>query len=241
MSASNPQTWRLFLAGSVLALCLAPALAQQASREQEQLRRVRQQLQELQQQQTAAQDAARRAEADKAAAQTAAKREVDGVQADLRRLRAGQSAQAKAVAEQQQALEALRTERDALKTSADGLGTQLAASQADAARLRSQIAELQASLGQRSSTLSALTDRHQVQAQGLQTCIANNQALHDTGLELLDRYAGKGVADVLAQREPFLQLKRVALENLLQGYQDKLDLLALKPAASAGAEPARAP
>jgi len=51
---------------------------------------------------------------------------------------------------------------------------------------------------------------------------------------------------VLAQQEPFLQFKRVAMENLLQDYQDKLDQQAVKAGAaarpgSATPVPARAP
>jgi hypothetical protein len=61
------------------------------------------------------------------------------------------------------------------------------------------------------------------------------------GISHTQLYADKGVADVLAHNEPFLQTRRVALENLLQGYQDKLDKLALKAAAAAPGTPPATP
>jgi len=221
---------------------ISPAWAeQQPSREQEQLRRLRQQLQQLQQQQTTDQDAARRAEADKAAAQTTAKAQVESVQAELRRLRGSTAALTKTAADQQKELDALRSERDAQKTAADTLRTELDASKASGAKQQADITGLLRRLAERDSTLTDLGARHATQAQGLQSCMASNQALHAIGLDLLQRYADKGVGEVLAQREPFLQLKRVALENLLQGYQDKLDQQAIQPLATSPVEPGRAP
>jgi len=238
MCASKPLLKLLALVCASASLCLSPAWAeQQPNREQEQLRRLRQQLQQLQQQQATDQDSARRADADKAVA----KKELDSAQAELRRQRASAAAQSKAAGEQQAALDMVRSERDALKASGDALRTELDAGNASGVKLRADISGLQRSLAQRDSALADLGARHQSQAQGLQSCIASNQALHALGQELLQRYAGKGVGDVIAQHEPFLQFKRVALENLLQGYQDKLDQQAIKPLTGSATESGRAP
>lgn len=56
----------------------------------------------------------------------------------------------------------------------------------------------------------------------IERCQAQNQELFKVGSEILDRYRNVGVTDVLATREPFLGLKRVELENLMQDYDDRL-------------------
>ncbi len=49
-----------------------------------------------------------------------------------------------------------------------------------------------------------------------------NVELYKTGNEILDRYAKFGFGDALAAREPFTGLTRTKLENLVQGYKDRL-------------------
>ena len=49
-----------------------------------------------------------------------------------------------------------------------------------------------------------------------------NAALYKVGLEILDRYAGIGIGDAMASREPFVGFKRVELQNIVQDYQDQL-------------------
>ena len=229
-------------AACLLAVLALPAGAQSNTREQEQLRRLRQQVQQLQQEQSAQQQAAQSATAQAAQAKTA----LDAAQAELRRLKTGQ---AQGAAEAQKEIEQLRAARAALQGRLDQTQTELQTGAGSLARSRTEGAETTRKLAFRETQLGELAERHVRQAQGLQQCIVNNQALRDLGGELLQRYADKGVADVLAQNEPFLQTRRVALENLLQGYQDKLDQLALKAAAATPgaaqsapvAEPARAP
>ena len=50
------------------------------------------------------------------------------------------------------------------------------------------------------------------------------------GALLLQAWLDKGVLDTTLQVEPFFQFKRVQLQNLVQGYEDKLDRQALLPA-----------
>jgi chromosome segregation ATPase len=211
------------------ALCcsvaMAAAFGEPSSRELEQIRRLRMQVQELQQEQTAQQDAAQRAAAEKAEA----KAKLDAAQAELRRTRSAAGAQAQSLGELQKELDALREERNALQAQAAELQAELQASTRSVQALRTTSAEQQRALARHEAAYADLDARHTTQARGLQTCIANNQALNEVGQELLQRYAGKGVGEVLAQNEPFLQFKRVALENLMQGYQDRLDQAALEP------------
>ncbi len=219
------------------AAALLPAFGQQAnSREQEIIRRLRQQVQQLQQDQANQQQAAQRANSEKTAAQA----KLDAAAAQLRRAQQAASTQAKSAGETQKELEALRQEHAALQAGTEAIKVELQDSKTGLAKLRGEHTQLQGQLTQREAAYADIEARHGLQAQGLQACSANNQALYSLGQELLQRYANKGLGETLAQAEPFLQFKRVALENLVQGYQDKLDQRALKPA-PATSESGRAP
>ena len=49
-----------------------------------------------------------------------------------------------------------------------------------------------------------------------------NIALFNTANEILDRYEGYALGKALAAREPFIGTTRVKVENLVQGYKDKI-------------------
>ncbi len=49
-----------------------------------------------------------------------------------------------------------------------------------------------------------------------------NIALFNTSMEILDRYEGYALGKALAAREPFIGTTRVKVENLVQGYKDKV-------------------
>ena len=141
-------------------------------------------------------------------------------------------------------------ERDALKAQIAGLATQLGnakketVEQASAvARLETQVAEQTASidkvrgvLGQcRTSYQKAMTEGQNLEAARKQlvgeldgqtrraeACEVKNVQLYKVGSEILNAYADTDFADVVGGREPFLGLKRVELETLVQDYKDKL-------------------
>lgn len=238
---------RLRVAAACLMAALAlPAGAQSNTREQEQVRRLRQQVQQLQQQQAAQQQqqlAVQQQAAQIAAAQaTQAKTALDAAQAAQVELRRANASQARGAAEARNEIEQVRTSGAALQARLDQTQAELQEGKRSLVQSRSEGADTARRLAARETQLGELAERHVRQAQGLQQCIVNNQALRDLGGDLMQRYADKSVADVLAQNEPFLQTRRVALENLLQGYQDKLDQLALKAAATApGTAPGEAP
>jgi chromosome segregation ATPase len=219
-------------------LLIAPAFGQQAnSREQEQLRRLRQQIQQLQQEQSTQQQAAQRASAEKAEVAN----KLTATQSEVKRAQAAAVAaanKAKALGETQKQLDAMQQERDALLAKLQTAQGELQTGASNIQKLRTNIAELQRGVGARDSNFADLEARHSTQAQGLQTCIANNQGLQAVGQELLERLANRGLGDMAVQNEPFFQFQRVKLENLVQGYQDKLDQKALRPNK---AEPGRGP
>lgn len=233
MCASDLRRITLTALGLLIA---GTAFAQSAnSREQEQLRRLRQQVQQLQQQQSTDQETARKASADASAAKT----QLADAQGELKRLRAQHGNQAGALAQAQKEQEALRQEQTALQARLNALQAELDSSRQAAERQRGQIIEWQSQQARERAAAADLLARHQTQAQGLQLCVANNQALRKLGDELLQRYIAKGHAEVAAQNEIFVQTRRVALENLVQDYEDKLDRLVLKPLAAT--EAPRAP
>lgn len=57
----------------------------------------------------------------------------------------------------------------------------------------------------------------------LKSCATNNIALSELGYEMLDKYENKGFFDQVAQNEPFTQLKKVQIENLVDEYKYKIE------------------
>jgi len=220
------------MVGLLLLLAAVPAaFAQQApSREQELIRRLRQQVQQLQQAQAEQQQAAIRAGAELATLQ----KRFDALQADAGRLRGAAASQTRSAAELTSERDALTAANGALQARLDEAKTELEQRAKAQEQLRAELAQGRALLDTRAATFGDLQARHQRQAQGLQACIDNNARLHALGLELLDRYERKGVGELLHTQEPLLQFGRVRLENLLQGYREQLDQSALKPAPSRG-------
>lgn len=92
-----------------------------------------------------------------------------------------------------------------------------------------QIATLQARLAQREQALqNHRTLLAQARAEGalkdelLILGRARNAELYAIASEILDRYAGVGIGESLARREPFVQAARVDLQNRVQDYEDRL-------------------
>jgi chromosome segregation ATPase len=245
MCASKPMAIRALVITSLWLGCSA-AFAQAANtREQELIRRLRQQVQQLQAEQATAQQAAQTAQAALAAktkeqstaqaAQSALERQLQTARGEASRLRSTSTTTATQLSDAAKAAEALRAEREQLAERLQQAQGQLEQGRRGAEQLRGDVAQRARALAERERLFTELQSRHSTQAEGLNACMANNQSLHALGNELLARYAGKGFGDVLAVNEPFLQFKRVELENLVQGYQDKLDAQALKPGATGAA------
>jgi chromosome segregation ATPase len=209
MSATRPIL--LFLVALVLSVS-APAQAVDKTVDKA-ARRLQLQLQNLQQQLQEAQDAKAKVEADKA--------EVD-----------------KQLLEQTEQVTkltaALRKASDSLKSS-EGTRAQLVAnvsslekqladqklSSEEAAALKAR--ELVAYTRLRDEQQSALQRKHDDQVAQVAECTTKNTKLIRLSGELLDRYRGKSVKDVLTQREPVLGLGDVQMFNLVQDYRDRAD------------------
>lgn len=104
--------------------------------------------------------------------------------------------------------------------------------------------ETQATLDKTSKNLTDLTAQHQIAVrdlkanetqrkdlskslvqrdQSLTVCNEKNARLHDFGLQLVKVYDKPSTYEAVLRTEPFAQIKRVELENILQDYRDKLD------------------
>lgn len=207
------------LLAAILMMLSGAASAQSSDRDQEQIKRLRLQIRQLQQQHDAAlqeaQAGASRQQLSAEQAVKAARAEASGQQAAL----------------------------GAAQKRSTGLAAELKSSHDDNARLKEQLAQLQGQLDEtRQAAQQAQSSHHQLQsawqvrqealAQQQAQCRAHNAELYGLGTDLLRRYENKGMAEVLATREPFVQTARVKLENLRAEYQDRLDAARVKAPSS---------
>lgn len=176
-------------------------------------RRLQLQLQNLQQQLQEAQDAKAKVESDKAEVDKKLLEQTEQVSkltADLRK--AGGSFKSS---------EATRTQ---LAANVSALDKQLAdekRSHEEAAGLKAR--ELVAYTRLRDEQQATLQRKHDDQVTQVAECTVKNTKLIRLSGELLDRYRGKTVKDVLTQREPVLGLGDVQMFNLVQDYRDRAD------------------
>jgi chromosome segregation ATPase len=137
-------------------------------------------------------------------------------------------------------LEQARKERDSLKAAQDtiarrsrGAEAELATALGDKARLEGDLAREKQrveELVQRfRETATTLRDVETARAAGqqqlaqreqeLKVCVDHNRNLYALGAELIGKLEDQGFWTALARREPFLQLKRVELQNLADAYR----------------------
>jgi hypothetical protein len=105
-----------------------------------------------------------------------------------------------------------------------------AAYEQEAARSRELAAERDSLKAQATRAMATVT-----------TCDARNVKLQALVAEILDAYRSIGIGDVLARSEPFFGLKRVELENIVQGYGDEAYALRCDARAAPTSDPAPAP
>jgi len=70
---------------------------------------------------------------------------------------------------------------------------------------------------------SRLGDELSASRSRFQACAEDNRALFEVANEVLERYEEKGVFRQVAQNEPFTQLTRVRIENLVDEYRYQLE------------------
>ncbi|MDP8568212.1 hypothetical protein [Methylophilus aquaticus] len=117
----------------------------------------------------------------------------------------------------------LRAEKQALESQLTQLQTQLQEHQQLVAELNQQLTDTKNALGvndtQRKKLVSNVSNMHQK----LQSCEEKNSQLYAYGKSLVSLYDDASTYQKILRQEPFFQLKRVELENLLQEKRDQLD------------------
>jgi chromosome segregation ATPase len=162
--------------------------------------------------------------------------------------RAAQQRAEQAPAESQKELEQARGELAGAEAQNTKLREAIGAFEAQNLALRTR-------LGEGAQALAALDGTHRAQGEQLkksqagrqelarerETCLArvstlegHNVELVHIGMELLDRYAGKGLGEVLGAREPVTGALRVRMENLVQDYRFRIEDEAVARDAAAG-------
>jgi chromosome segregation ATPase len=167
--------------------------------------------------------------------------------AQLRELQDAQVAAQAKQSELEKQNEALRQQVDSLTKQVGEQGAEgkpkAAKAEVDRAALDQAVAEFNRRLASQNETLEKWksaytqaagiarakeTERSQLAGKidGLskraEDCEAKNQKLFAVGNEILDRYNNMDFGDVLGAREPFIGVKRVELQNLVQDYRGKL-------------------
>lgn len=195
----------------------------QSDKDAEQVKRLRLQMRQVQQQQQLAQEEQAKADQARQKAEQALKAQ----EADL-------SKQRSQAASASQRASALGKELDALKSEHAKVQAELASINAQHQALVAASKAAQATSADRESKLLA---QGKDLSGKLDRCVSDNAELADMGLSLLKRYEDKGIAEVLASNEPFVQTGRVKLENLKADYARRIEAARVKgQAPAAGAD-----
>jgi chromosome segregation ATPase len=181
-----------------------------------------------------------------------ASRRVQQIQQEKAQLQSqlDQTLQAKAVldadmAKAQEDNTALKSRSAAASRKIDGLETSLKEMTAERLAFEAKLLMTQVELEATKTALSELDAKHQANLYDLKineqqranltattiqktkvidACVAKNAKLYDYGLELVKLYENPSLYRRIVLNEPFSQLKRVELENILQNYNDKIDV-----------------
>lgn len=227
------RSFAVFLVAAGIALSSSLAGAQPTDKNAEKAaRRLQLQLQNLQKQVQEAQAAKTQVETDKAAAD---KQLLDQTK---------QLAQLKgALRKANDSLKASEAARVELTAALASLDKQLAEQKRGHEDMLAQKArELPQYTQLRDAQQAQLQRRHDDQIALVGECAAKNDKLIHLSVELLDRYRGKTVVDVLKQREPVLGIGDVQMFNLVQDHRDRADAERFSaPATPPAAEPASSP
>ncbi|HEV2703204.1 MAG TPA: hypothetical protein VGV09_16375 [Steroidobacteraceae bacterium] len=157
----------------------------------------------------------------------------------------------------QKDLEDLRKERDGLKSAQQGLERRAQASDAalhqaqttasdqrdahdkDIAKWKNELEQVVQKFRETTQTLQQVeSDRNDLKQQltgserKVSACIDNNLALYKINLEVLDRLDHRSVWSSVARAEPFTQIKRTQLDNMVVEYRQRADAQRVQDKAS---------
>jgi chromosome segregation ATPase len=133
----------------------------------------------------------------------AANRKIDGLEISLKEMTA----------------ERLAFEAKLLKTQVELEATKTALNELDV-KYQANLYDLKVNEQQRANLTATTIQKTKV----IDACLAKNAKLYDYGLELVKLYENPSLYKQVVLTEKFSQIKRVELENILQNYNDKIDL-----------------
>lgn len=179
-----------------------------------------------------------------------AMQQVQALAAERAALRADNDKLKAQVAELQRKLDTATTERTALSARSKELqaqavrGTQSSKQLSDEiAKSRAQMQELVARFRETALNLKTVeSDRNTLRGQlatrdhEYETCVEHNVGLYDLGSNALDRLDRRGLWSRFKESEPFTQIARARLDNLIDDYRYRLDQLHIKDSKKTGAE-----
>lgn len=116
----------------------------------------------------------------------------------------------------------LGQEKEALSAQVKQLQSQLAEQTQRLELTEQQLKVAKADLDVNDRQRKSLVEKVSLSHQQLVSCEEKNSRLYTYGHELVNLYADAGAYQRLMRAEPFFQLKRVELENILQGKQTQL-------------------
>lgn len=133
----------------------------------------------------------------------------------------------------------LKSELDSLKSGMQSLGLQhsnekqesdrsIADLSKQVATLKSEIAEMSSKLAKQEHYQDDLVLQRDEQKDNFNKCYQNNKALYEINNELLGKYQGKGIWQIVAEKDSITSIQKVKVENLVQDYQYKMDDLQVK-------------
>jgi chromosome segregation ATPase len=117
----------------------------------------------------------------------------------------------------------INTEKTALETKLFETQTLLESAQKNLEDLTTQYKQAQLDLKINDTQRKTLTTNLASTNLSLRTCEQKNSKLHHFSTDLIKIYDKPSIYTAVMRDEPFFQLKRVELENILQNQQDKVD------------------
>ena len=183
-----------------------------ASREREALRRAQQQVQQIRQEKTTLEEKLASFEQEK----TALVQEKEKLAGQMNGAQARAKSESAKGQQLQLALDAMTQEKQTLQAKTAELDQRLAELTTKHANIERELAQTQAQKKQAQSTLSMRDEQ-------VASCEDKNMRLYRYGRDLIGQCRDHSATDAVLRLEPFTGIKRVAIENLLEEYRDKLD------------------
>lgn len=95
---------------------------------------------------------------------------------------------------------------------------------------KNKLSELKNTINEKDTTIKDLelnlAEVHsdlEMQTSKFERCLSNNSDLCDIASDLMEKYKNKGIGSALLQKEPFTQVEKIKIEQLMQEYSEKIE------------------